>query len=94
MAIGHSIKRKIDMIERVKPVLRSLSKDIKETVQLGILHNYKIIYIDRIDSDNIIKINFDHLGYKFEVNWATVGLLLPAYLEMKNLKIYCYTQNL
>jgi len=101
LTISHSVLQYVDIREKVNVVLKSLSAEIKETVQLGIFHNNKVIYVDRIDSsDNLIKISFDNLGYEFEINSVAAGMVLAAYLSkkdledlLKNLNLKKYTKN-
>ena len=87
LTISHSILGQVDIRQKVNPVLKKLSDEIKETVQLGVIHNNKVIYIERLDStDNLIKISFDNLGYEFEVNSVAAGMVLAAYLDKKDLE--------
>ncbi|MDI6602047.1 MAG: IclR family transcriptional regulator [Thermoanaerobacteraceae bacterium] len=53
--LGGMALNKVSLIKTVRPYLEELSKELKETVNLAVLHDGEVIYIDKIESPNFLR---------------------------------------
>jgi IclR family transcriptional regulator, KDG regulon repressor len=85
LKISKLILARIDFKDEIRSVLVKLSKDTNEVVQLGVLHNKKIMYIDIIKTPKSI-ISHAGIGSEMEINISAAGMVLASALEEDELK--------
>lgn len=78
-AMGLRIVRDIDIKHIAHPHLEELSRQIEETVNLAILEDTEIVYIDRIKTERILDINLK-IGSKLPVYCTSMGKALLSFL--------------
>lgn len=71
---------------RAHPLLGELSRDVGETVFMGILDDYALVYIDHVDSlDHSLRMT-PQIGRRQEAHCTAMGKVLLAHLEPTRLK--------
>ncbi len=93
-------------MERYSPVithshthLQELCYLTKETIHLGILSGATVLYVDKIDSPLVIRLN-SYIGYQASVHSTAMGKILLAWLPthvqsafIENLELKKFTKN-
>ncbi len=77
--ISKSILSRMDIKEEIRDILVDLSRETGEVVQLGILNNGKVMYIDVVKSHDSI-ISFARIGNELEINISAAGMVLASAL--------------
>jgi DNA-binding IclR family transcriptional regulator len=89
-----NIERKIKNIiiwkEKAKELMRDLSEKCGETVNLAIREEDKIVYIDKIDSHNILRPNFK-IGVRYPSYCTGLGRVLLSDLPEETLNTMFFT---
>jgi IclR family KDG regulon transcriptional repressor len=71
---------------RAHPLLGDLSREVGETVFMGILDGYDLVYIDHVDSlDHSLRMT-PQIGRRQDAHCTAMGKVLLAYLEPARLK--------
>ena len=65
--MGSKVYIKQIIIEKIHPILRELSEDVNETVNLAKIHNGMVLYLDKIESKRSLQIQ------------SSIGDTLPLY---------------
>ena len=82
--LGLSIIKDIDIKQIAHPYLEELSREINETVNLAILDDAEIVYLDRIKTEQIININLS-IGSRLPLHCTSMGKSLLAFLPKDEL---------
>jgi DNA-binding IclR family transcriptional regulator len=96
--LGKVYEGKMSFTALARPYLKKLADKFDETVQLGVLSNDKVLYIDKIESKHSLRMTCQ-MGSKDELHSSATGKLLLAYLKDKevdkllNKKLEKYTEN-
>lgn len=97
--IGHHALDNIDLRKEMHPFLEELGKITKETVHLGIKDDYKVFYIDKVESSHTIRM-YSSIGkggplYCTGIGKALLAFSDPEYLSrfLKEVKFVKYTDN-
>lgn len=78
--LGNMMVNQIGIRKTSHPFLEQLAVATKETVNLAVLDQSSVIYIDRIESPEPLRMILD-VGTRFPVFCSALGLTLLAYLE-------------
>jgi len=78
--LGNRIVNQIGIRKTVHPYLEQLAAATKETVNLAVLEHDTVIYIDRIESREPLRIGLD-VGTRFPAFCTALGLAILAYLN-------------
>ena len=76
--VGSSVLNKMDLRSKIKPHLEQLMLDTKETVHLGILDDYEVVYIDKVESNETIRM-YSKIGRRVPTHCTSLGKVLLAY---------------
>lgn len=97
--LGIKKLKDIDILKASEIYLRKLMKEVNEVVHLVVRDNYDIVYIDKVEADNTIRMA-STIGKRSPMYCTSVGKVMLAYLsdnEVKkvweNSKIEEYTVN-
>ena len=85
LKISRLILSRLDLKNEIRHVLVKLSKDVNEIVQLGVLNNKKIMYIDIIKKPDSI-ISFVGIGKELDINISAAGMVVASALEENELE--------
>jgi len=78
LSLGFAVLSSLELREVAQPYLMDLSRQIKQTVNLAILDGWKLIYIERIKTHQIVSINL-HVGSRLELYNTAMGRVLAAF---------------
>jgi IclR family pca regulon transcriptional regulator len=78
LGLGFAVLSSLELREVAQPYLLELSRQTKETVNLAVLDGWKLIYIERIKTQQILNINL-HVGSRLELYNTSMGRVLAAY---------------
>jgi len=67
LRLGFLVLNNLEVRQIAAPYLRRLVEEVEETVNLAVLDNYEVVYIDRVGSKHLVNVN------------RPVGSRLPAY---------------
>lgn len=80
--IGHAALSIRDLVSTVRPFLKQLSDQVNETINLAVLDGTEVVYIDQIESSNIIIVKmFARVGSRGPAYCTGTGKVLLADLD-------------
>lgn len=80
--IGSVAINKLDLRNDVKPFLKEIRNETNETVHLGVLDNNNVMYIDKVESLETVRM-YSQIGRKIEPHCTSLGKVLLAYSPEK-----------
>jgi DNA-binding IclR family transcriptional regulator len=81
LSIGQSSIYPLDLRTKVRPYLEELVDRCNETANLSILDNGEVVYIDQVESTNIVIVKmFSTVGTRRQAHCTGSGKVLMAYL--------------
>lgn len=85
---------RFDWRSRAHPLLGELSKEVGETVFMGVLDDYDLVYIDQVDSlEHSLRMT-PQIGRRQDAHCTAMGKVLLAHLEPARLKEFLATSGL
>lgn len=91
---GKAVLDRYDFRERAHPLLGELSKEVGETVFMGILDNFELVYIDHVDTlDHELRMT-PQIGRRQGAYCTALGKVLLAHLEPSRLDMFLSTNKL
>lgn len=78
LGLGFAVLSSLELREVAHPYLMELSRNIKETVNLAVLDGWRLIYVERIKTQQILNINL-HVGSRLELYNTAMGRVLAAF---------------
>ena len=91
--LGNRVHLNQSIISKVHPILEEVANKITETVHLGILKDHEVIMIDRVESEQGLKLN-SSIGTISPAYCTGLGKVLLAKLSEEELKQYFKQVNL
>ncbi|MFP4660570.1 MAG: IclR family transcriptional regulator [Halanaerobiales bacterium] len=85
--IGGIVLNKLDLRKRIKPYLVQLQQETKETIHLGILDGKEIVYIDKEETTETIRM-YSEVGRRIDAYCTSLGKVLLAYKNIDINKLY------
>jgi IclR family acetate operon transcriptional repressor len=77
--LGVTVIPNLDLHEAALPVLAALRQRTGETVQMGVLDHLEVVYIERLESPQTLRI-FDRTGHRVPAHATSTGKILLAHL--------------
>jgi IclR family pca regulon transcriptional regulator len=84
-ALGLSALKNMNLRHSALPILQQLRDETGETVNLTILSNSEILYVERIMSDYLVNVNVN-VGDRLPVYCASMGKVILAFLPESRLE--------
>jgi len=78
--LGSSVINNIDLRSDAKPFLRELMNISEETVHLGVLDDNQVVYIDKVESENTIRM-YSKIGRRNHASSTSLGKVILAYSD-------------
>ena len=78
LGLGFAVLSSLGLREIAQPYLLELSRLTQETVNLAVLDAWKLIYVERIKTQQIVNINL-HVGSRLELYNTAMGRVLAAF---------------
>lgn len=79
--IAGRVLNKMDLRKRVKPFLVGLQQETRETIHLGILDHKDVVYIDKEETSEIIRMHSE-IGSRVDAYCTSLGKVLLAYKDV------------
>lgn len=76
--IGSAYQRRIDFVPTAKPIMEDLAQKAQETVNLAVLSETEILYIDKVDSPRSVGV-MSKIGQRNPVYCTSLGKSLLAF---------------
>ena len=83
--LGVTVFPNLDLHEASKPVLAALRQSTGETVHLAVLDRLDVVYLERLESPQIVRI-FQGLDHRRPAHTSSTGKVLLAYLPAELLE--------
>ncbi len=83
--LGSLVLKNIDIREVAKPVLLALCEEVNETIHLGVLEGKEIIYIDKVESNQSLRM-FTTIGTRYHAYCTAIGKSILAYKPLEVLE--------
>src|SRR5207245_3507550 len=83
--LGALVRRRMDVANEARPKLRELLEKTGETVQLGIVDHYSVLYVYEMESRHAIRMAAA-VGERASLPWTGVGQVLLAYQPAEYVK--------
>lgn len=83
--LSNEVARSLDVRPQALPEIRQLSRETNETVHLGILDEGEVVYIDKVESAQTIRM-YSAVGKRAPAHCTAVGKALLAYLPAESLR--------
>lgn len=83
--LGVTVFPNLDLYEAARPVLASLRHSTAETVQMGVLDGIDVVYVERLESPQTLRI-FTRSGHRFPAHATSTGKVLLAHLPAEVLR--------
>lgn len=93
--LGNKVASKIPIKKIARTHLEKLFEQTNETINLGILDNQSVVYLDKIVSKEPLRIELD-IGIKVPVYSSALGKALAAFnkcIDLENIDYVKYTKN-
>lgn len=97
--LGNKALNNIDLRNEARPYLKELGDITKETIHLGVIDNFEIFYIDKVESSHTIRM-YSSIGKGGPLYCTGVGKALLAFSSekyindfIKNTKLKRFTSN-
>ena len=81
-ALANEALEKIDLRSTAGPYLDRLNQDVGHTIHLGVLEGDKVVYIDKRESLNPVRL-WSRIGNEASVHCTALGKVILAYLPEK-----------
>jgi len=92
--LGCEVQGTKNLIKTIRPYLRKLSKMTNETANLAILEDKEVIYLDTIESSEILRTGI-HQGTRLPAHCTALGKVLLAFLSEDDFNsLYKNNENL
>lgn len=78
--IGHQALNNIDLRKEMRPFLQELGEITEETVHLGIIDDFKVFYIDKVETSHTIRM-YSSIGKGGPLYCTGIGKALLAFSE-------------
>ena len=73
--VGQSFQRSRELVVRARPFVRAANLQLDETIQLGILDDLDVVYIDKADSSRPLRL-VSHVGSRLPAYVTGIGKML------------------
>jgi IclR family transcriptional regulator, KDG regulon repressor len=96
MELGGIVYESLSIRKVAAPYLDALSQDLKATILLGVLKDDQLLYIDKRESESLIRTS-SYMGLKRPPYYGMLGMTLLAYMDKDEakrlLKVYPPTRT-
>jgi IclR family transcriptional regulator, KDG regulon repressor len=83
--LGSVVSAHTDIHEACSPVIDELRNATRETVQVGVLDGREVVYVERRESPQTIRL-FGRVGHRNDAHCTSTGKVLLAYLPSQRLE--------
>ena len=87
LALGHLVQSRLKLGQIAYPALQRLVDLSNETAHIGILKDYSVIYLTKVECSHPIRL-LSHVGRRNDAHCTSTGQVLLAYLPPSKLEAY------
>lgn len=87
LQLGQTFIQQMGLLHLAKPALESLVRKCNETSYVSVMKDYKIVYLDVVESNLPVRV-FPRLGVRLPIYCTASGKILAAYMCEENLCEY------
>jgi len=87
LELGMKQANKFEIRRLAKPVMRDLAAEFDETVNLGILNQNQVVYLDKVDSRELLRMD-SGVGTACQASATALGKAMVAFLPEEELEAY------
>ena len=87
LELGIKQADKFEIRRMAKPVMRDLAAKFDETVNLGLLHQGQMTYLDKVESRELLRMD-SGVGSAFKAHATALGKAMLAFLPQEELETY------
>ncbi len=69
-----------------RPIMEELAEQYRETIHLGVLDDTKVVYIDKLEGKQAVRVELTSLGTRLYAHCSALGKVLLSYQPEKNVK--------
>ena len=80
LELGGKVVQNLKFIEIAKPLMIKLSEETGETINLGIVDGLDVIFIDKVESNQYLKLD-QPIGFRAKAYHTAIGKAVVAYLS-------------
>jgi IclR family KDG regulon transcriptional repressor len=84
LSLTNSVLRQLDLRKQVRRIMEDLAENTDEFVQLGVLYNDKVMYVDHVKRPKPLTM-YAEVGSQLPINISPAGMVLAAFLEADRL---------
>lgn len=93
LEMNHIVVERLDIIELAHPILDELTKNTLEIAHLGMLDDYELIYIDKVETNSTIRI-YSQTGRRAPMHCTGIGKALLAFFPEQKLERFLQQSEL
>lgn len=94
LELNEVLRAGVDLRALAAAPLLELSKQLRETVQLGVLEGERVLYIDKIVGPQVLTVNGAALGTRLEAHASAIGKVMLAHQDRAQLERRLHTHQL
>ena len=91
--LGNAVINRKGLLSVAHPFLEKLAKQFRETANLGYLNKREVIYLDKVESTESLRMD-TKVGFRVPAYCTAIGKILLAYLSEAKLKDYLKGHNI
>ncbi|HEA65820.1 hypothetical protein LCGC14_2245720 [marine sediment metagenome] len=91
--LGNAVINRKGLLSVAHPFLEKLAKQFRETANLGYLNKREVIYLDKVESTESLRMD-TKVGFRVPAYCTAIGKILLAHLSKAELKDYLKDHNL
>jgi len=84
LALGSTVQNRLDVRTVAEPILKDICSKTDETVHLGILEGMEVVYIDKYESSQSIRL-FTTIGTRYPAYCTGIGKAMLAFMPEEEL---------
>jgi DNA-binding IclR family transcriptional regulator len=85
--VGNRVIEKLDLRDIAKPFMYELADKTGETINLGIIDKFNIVYIDKVLSKNVLRLD-SPIGGRDKIHATALGKAMMAFYSMDFIERY------
>ncbi|QUW21274.1 IclR family transcriptional regulator [Sporosarcina sp. Marseille-Q4063] len=93
LELGTIVQDNIEVRKKAFPFLEDIRKRTNENVNLGILENGEVVYVERLETARLIRMNF-RVGSRVPAHCSSIGKVLLSYASQEEQSHYLETVEL
>ncbi len=86
VALGEILLSTAEIRCQAHPIMEEIAAQYQETIHLAILDDTKVVYIDKLEGNQAVRVELTSLGTRLHAHCSAVGKVLLAYRPVEDVK--------